>query len=197
MATPAYLKAFRDFLRMRIDPASDPSGVLAIQQEFYGGSDRGTAILQASALETILEDALSRVMRPLSSDDKGRIFDGQGPLSTFSAKILLGYVLGVYGPKFRHDLDLIRELRNGFAHVRHALTFDIPQISAVCEHLQIPDDEEFRRPPLSYANLHPNPLVSADVNHPRTRFTTACHTISTWLMEKQQELPAVSEPSLP
>jgi hypothetical protein len=113
MATAGYVKAFKTF----VETLPDFSHALAMEQEFYLGSDRAAVILQASNVEGILESLLQTKMRqPLSNDLRDRLFDGNGPLSTFSHKVMLGYALELYGPVFRHDLDLIRELRNGFAH---------------------------------------------------------------------------------
>src|SRR5262249_54463894 len=51
------------------------------------------------------------------------LFEGMGPLATFSAKIKLGYALGFYGPRTRHDFLIFNEIRNAFAHAPHPLTF--------------------------------------------------------------------------
>jgi hypothetical protein len=114
MPTPAYLRAFKAYL------ASSPGffDLPAMELEFYGNiSDRAAVILQASSVENILQSVIETKMRkPLSNDLRDRIFEGNGPLSSFSHKILTGYALGLFGNVFRHDLDLIRELRNGFAH---------------------------------------------------------------------------------
>jgi hypothetical protein len=136
--------------------------------------------------------------RPLSRELSERLFEGNGPLASFSNKILMAHGLSLYGEKFRHDIDLIRELRNGFAHCRHAMTLQTPEVAQVCDNLLLPDDEDFRRAPLSYVNLHPDPRAVADPVHPRTRFTTACHTASVWPLDLEQQLlndaPPVSLP---
>ena len=109
--------------------------------------------------------------KPLSNDLRDRIFEGNGPLSSFSHKILTGYALGLFGNVFRHDLDLIRELRNGFAHARHPMTLTTPQVAEVCKYLRVPDDEKLRIAPGAYYRLYPELAGSTDQSHPRTRFT--------------------------
>jgi hypothetical protein len=120
--------------------------------------------------------------QPLSNDLRDRIFDGNGSLSSFSDKILVGFALEMYGPTFRHDLDIIRELRNGFAHVRLPLTLTAPEVAGMCAHLQLPDHKELRWLPQAYSEKY-DLEIAADDKHPRTRFTRACHTISLCFIE--------------
>lgn len=185
MATPAYLKAFKAFLRSRAEFSDLP----AMETEFYAGSDRAAVILQASNVENILQGIIEKKMRhPLSNDIRDRLFEGNGPLSTFANKIMVGYVLELFGPLFRHDLDLIRELRNGFAHVRRPMTLTTPEIAEVCKHLKLPDEQSLRVGPQAYYQRYPDLAVVSDQSHPRTRFTITCHTISVRLLEVEQTL---------
>lgn len=45
-----------------------------------------------------------------------RLFRHNGPLSTFSARLDMAFALYLIGEKTRHDLDIIRDIRNDFAH---------------------------------------------------------------------------------
>ncbi len=195
MTTPGYLKTFKGF----IDTPPDFSHLIAMEQEFYLGSDRAAVILQASNVENILESLLqTKMRRPLSNDLRDRMFDGNGPLSTFSHKIMLGYAINLYGPVFRHDLDLIRELRNGFAHVRLPMTWTSPEVAGMCQHLQLPDSK-LRWFPTAYSEKFDLEIVTDDAN-PRTRFTRTCHTIPLCLLELDQALrglPGGVERTLP
>jgi len=73
----------------------------------------GSAILDAS-----LRDAIARRFSP-GADEKETAkifaFDSNGPLADFSAKIKVGYALGIGKEKTRRDLDKIRQIRNIFA----------------------------------------------------------------------------------
>lgn len=183
MTTPGYLKAFKAF----VETPPDFSHSLAMEQEFYLGSDRAAVILQAANIERILESLLQTKMRqPLSSDLRDRMFDGNGPLSAFSHRIMLGFALNLYGPVYRHDLDLIRELRNGFAHVRLPMTLTTPEVAGMCRHLQIPDIKPCWLPK-AYSEKFDLRIVTDDA-HPRTRFTRACHTIALCLLDLGQAL---------
>jgi DNA-binding MltR family transcriptional regulator len=69
-------------------------------------------------------------MRPLSAEMKKRLFDGYGPLSSFSAKIDLSYALQIV-PKDKYvDLVTIRKIRNQFAHSMSLVNFESPEIRA-------------------------------------------------------------------
>lgn len=182
MGTPAYLKAFRDSIQTRPSIAH----IDGMEQEFYLGSDRSAVILQAASVEMSLETLIiSKMRRDFPEDLRGRLFEGNGPLSTFSSKILIGYALDLYGPVFRHDLDIIKELRNGFAHVRLPMQLVDPAIAGMCTHLQIPDNKQLNWLPITYSEKYDIEVVR-NHSHPRTRFTRACHTISLCLMELRE-----------
>ncbi len=72
-----------------------------------------------SFVETALESLFRKVLREdLNSDDRGKIFGYDGSIGTFSSKIVVAYGLKLIGTTSRRDLDLIRVLRNEFAHSR-------------------------------------------------------------------------------
>jgi DNA-binding MltR family transcriptional regulator len=71
-------------------------------------------------------------MVKLTPEEHDQLFIGTGPLATFSAKIRLGYALGIYGRKTRHDLDVVREIRNAFAHAQKVITFENQEIANLC-----------------------------------------------------------------
>ena len=172
MADSAYLKAFRDYIRE--EPSNND--LPTMEQEFYGESDRAVALLQGAALGISLQAAILKKMRTnLTTEDEKKLFEGNGPISTFSARILIGFALNAFGKKTRHDLDLIRELRNAFAHVRKPMKFDTPQVSDMCSGLFIPDMNGLAMHPKSFAGGEPN---LSDMNNPRSRYLTACHTIA-------------------
>jgi hypothetical protein len=53
-----------------------------------------------------------------------------GPLETFSQRITMGQVLQIYGPDTKYNLDLLRLLRNTFAHAHIPVTFETQEIAA-------------------------------------------------------------------
>jgi hypothetical protein len=86
--------------------------------------ERAAVILGASRVELALEDAIKVVLRPNpgGSDD---LFEGdRRPLSTFSAKITMAYRLSLIQNDCERALQLVRRIRNDFAHSHERLTLD-------------------------------------------------------------------------
>lgn len=61
---------------------------------------------------------------------EARLFDGYGPLGSFSAKIDIAYALGIITEQIFNDLKTIKDIRNEFAHPKELefLTFSSPDI---------------------------------------------------------------------
>lgn len=172
VSDPAYLRAFKEYAKS--SPSVDDRD--AMEKEFYGQSDRACGVLNASWLEQSIELSIQRILRP---DYSRKLFDFEGPLGTFSAKIMMAYAMGLFGSKTNHDLLLIRTIRNEFAHCQLPLRFDIPEVKAVCDHLIIPDIENVRVIPMYIYQLPTlEPLENLyDKDHPKERFITCCHSI--------------------
>ena len=83
--------------------------------EFRKESDRAAVILGAAKLDLLLYQILIKFLfsNASSRDD---LFNGDGPLSTFSAKIHLCYRLRLIDSDLSRSLHLIRKIRNSFAH---------------------------------------------------------------------------------
>ncbi len=72
---------------------------------------------------------------------------------TFALKIRIAYALGVYGPKTRDDLEVVRHVRNFFVHEKGHLTFDDSDVAELCDQLnwlnRFPWGGEFKTKPTS------------------------------------------------
>ncbi len=157
--------------------------ILAIEKEFSGASDRAFGVLWASLVERAVESAIMKLMRDgLSNTEKGKIFGDKGPVQTFSAKIWLGYAFNVFGPKTKHDLNVIRELRNQFAHSRKFLPFSLDLVRKVCSTLLIPDLRIAKIPPSLLKKVRAEEK-QIDKKDAKTRYAIACHTIMIDLIE--------------
>lgn len=77
--------------------------------------ERAAVVLGAARLDVALERFLKRLMHhnPGGSDN---LFDPDRPLGSFSAKIALSYRLGAIDTNFEHALQMVRKIRNSFAH---------------------------------------------------------------------------------
>ena len=100
----------------------DIAKMISEQQE----SDRGCVIFGAA----ILEDKLELLLRSYCRQDPqiikrvvAPLFQGYAPLSTFSAKIQISFALGLIAERDFKALDLLRKLRNQFAHDKDIVSF--------------------------------------------------------------------------
>ncbi len=104
--------------------------------ELLGGSDRAGAIVGSTMIETRLEAAIKARVKLTSKIEK-EMFGPMGPLGSFSAKIYLGFMLGLYGETACRELNTIRKIRNWFAHHLDDATFASDKISQLCMNLEL------------------------------------------------------------
>jgi hypothetical protein len=76
---------------------------------------RALVIAGAARLDLALERLLKRAMRPLAGGSDN-LFDVDRPLGTFAAKIALAHRLNLINDDVEHALQLVRRIRNDFAH---------------------------------------------------------------------------------
>jgi DNA-binding MltR family transcriptional regulator len=100
---------------------------------FAGESDRGAVVLAASYLDSLLEELLRAAMVEDSRFET--VLGGFGPLSGFSARIEVAYAFGLLPADLRQDLDLIRRIRNDFAHQVTLASFTLPGVRDRCAEL--------------------------------------------------------------
>ena len=133
---PAYIRNVRRFAQDSPTAADLPQ----LEAELYGSSDRASAVMLASITEAALEVFLrSKVRLSFNAGDMRLLFDFSGILGSFGAKITAAYAFNWFGPETRHDLDLIRVMRNEFAHSRKSFGFTDDPVAAVCKQLKSPD----------------------------------------------------------
>jgi len=128
---PSYITALKQLSRQR----GDIVDALTQLEYFQRSEDRPAAILVSTHLEDSIQDLILTKMVPLNSTELGEMFSGDRLLGTFSAKIQIAYALGLIGPKTRRDLDLIRLVRNAFAHSRKTIRFATKEVADVCDQL--------------------------------------------------------------
>jgi len=101
----------------------------AALREIRASNSRGTVLVAAAMVNQLLFGALKYNLVRLSKREEEDLFEGFGPLSTFSAQIKLGFAMGLYGKKLRHDLDTIRTIRNDFAHTIDDIDLTEPEFT--------------------------------------------------------------------
>jgi len=104
---------------------------------FGDGLISGGVLSLGGKLDIALKIALLARMRPLGNRLTASLFDGYGPLSSFSAKIDLAFALSIFDENLYSDLKIIKEVRNIFAHPKapllQVMTFENEQLIAICK----------------------------------------------------------------
>lgn len=100
-----------------------------IMQALRTESDAGVVFMGTSLVveEAVYELLLGRMIE-LNKTDCAALFDGHGPLTTFGDQVTIAYAFGLFGLKTRTNIDIIRAIRNAFAHSKKRLTFATKEI---------------------------------------------------------------------
>lgn len=118
--------AFKDYHIMEsnfIDMTKKVRKMLTIE------TDRGCVLISVSFLEYQIEQLLEVYF---VRDEKAVKELFKNGLSSFSAKINLVYLLGLIGNELYRDLNMIRKIRNEFAHSYDSLSFESDCIKNRC-----------------------------------------------------------------
>ncbi|WP_368576014.1 transcriptional regulator [Acinetobacter baumannii] len=94
-------------------------------------SDRGLPLISAAVIEEKLHDTLKAFLSDVSASKK-ILNDFNAPLGTFSSKIDTCYALGLIDEFEYKEINLIRKIRNEFAHTVYDASFDIKKIHDLC-----------------------------------------------------------------
>lgn len=105
-------------------------------KEIATGSDRSCAILAAAEVERYLETFIVLNLANTTGEVFKRLTDQNGPLGSFSSKIILAFAMGIIDKPTYNDLNSIRNIRNVFAHSVLNVSFETPQVTRECENLQ-------------------------------------------------------------
>lgn len=103
-------QALVDDIAGRVTPA-----VIELLTRLASESERSVVILSAARLDASLETLLKAVMHP-SPGGTDDLFAPERPMGSLSAKISLAYRLGLVDRDVEHVLQMIRRIRNDFAH---------------------------------------------------------------------------------
>lgn len=122
-------------------------------KEFQNETDRAAAILGVAYLEDVLSQLFKKIFinnekfieENVLGDSRNVVLD------TFSKKIATSYALGLLREKEYKDLEIIRRIRNKFAHSMKHLSFEQGAIRDQCLALKIAED--VIKGPLSKANF--------------------------------------------
>jgi hypothetical protein len=97
-------------------------------KEVKGSSDRTTCIVLSAMIERTLEESILTYLKITDDDLKKLLFESDWALSTFYGNIGLGYAIKLYPKYIMKQFDIIRRIRNTFAHTEIPVTFETEEI---------------------------------------------------------------------
>lgn len=108
------------------------SEIVKFRQLLTNESDRGCVLVGASLIDLDLKNMISAHFVDAYLKDQKEFLEGQGPLATFSSRIKLSCFLGLISEDTYRDCNIIRKIRNEFAHKYEDISFQSPQIKSRC-----------------------------------------------------------------
>lgn len=108
---------------------------IEFRRELSKETDRGCALLAAAHLDDMLEKLLRKKLLG-NKKHLELIFGFNGPLGTFSSRVLLCYSMGLISSNDLHDIQIIRKIRNEFGHSFSIINFETEKIKALCDNLK-------------------------------------------------------------
>src|SRR5713101_5028532 len=135
--------------------------------DFTRQRDRGAALIAAAWVDDSLEKYLRSVLGP---DRKlvDRLLQPEGPLGTFSVRSHLAYALGLIEQTVFADLEIVRRVRNDFAHTRRDLRFSHSSIMDRCRQLHAVEAFKIG--------------TGISLRSSATMFSTSCYFLSAYLL---------------
>lgn len=111
---------------------------LKIIRGMRGNNGRASALSLIAYIDCLLEGCLMLSFVQLSTKETNRIFRNSGaPLYDVSPKIKMAYALGIISDELRRQLEIMRDIRNAFAHSMHDIGFTHSTIKKECKGLDL------------------------------------------------------------
>jgi mannitol operon repressor len=117
---------------MHADDVEYLSGFL---QELQRETDRGLPLVGAALIDERLQETLRSFFCVERPSDK-LLDSANAPLGTFSSRIQACYSLGLIDDYEYAEIELIRKIRNEFAHAKHGTSFRTEKIKGLCSTLR-------------------------------------------------------------
>ena len=99
--------------------------------------DLHTAIIAVSIIEAHLQKLIVSRLHRSDADFTNRLFENRGPLSDFNSKILVAEAFGLLTRPLADELNVLRAIRNTFAHAKMPLTFDLNPVESEIRKLKL------------------------------------------------------------
>ena len=115
----------------KVNPLTDFDGFF---EELQSESPRAAVIIASAFLDAQLREILSNSF----VDDKKIVEELlDSDFLTFSSRTKIAYCMGLISKNIFHDLNIVRKIRNKFAHKMHGYSFDEPEVVNWCNSLKL------------------------------------------------------------
>lgn len=132
--------------------------------ELVSGSDRVIGVVAGALIDSLLTDVVRDELKHDSSNHARKVqndlFQPEGALGAFGAKIMLAYLLGYFTEEAYKDLMVFKYIRNQFAHYSQFSSFDIQHIRDRCGNFTLIDKRI--RPPAASVTYESGKIVPLD-----------------------------------
>jgi DNA-binding MltR family transcriptional regulator len=147
--------------------------------KFTKQTDRGCALVAAAWVDDALEECVRVILRTEEEPNEDpttklkvkrtaeELLQPEGPLGSFASRSKMVYMLGLVEQFEFNDLDIIRRVRNDFAHVRQNLRFTDQSIKARCDNLHAAKAFE---------------IHLGSIHHPRQKFLISTYFLTEYLL---------------
>jgi DNA-binding MltR family transcriptional regulator len=116
-----------------------------------------SVLVRAARLDNALQAIIEIKMPQLTGKLRKKLFtNANGPISSFSAKIDIAYVLGIIEHGLYVELNKVREIRNEFAHAVDTTHFELPKIIEMIKRFE---DFDEARLAVDFFNLKADQLL--------------------------------------
>jgi DNA-binding MltR family transcriptional regulator len=167
---------------------TSPEDMAVLDEVNSGASDRALGIIAASLVEIhltkLLKQAFISETKTSSKETvQDRMFQSSGPFGPFTTKIRMAYLMGLISEELYKNLEIMREIRNRFAHHTEFGSFDIQEISSRCFNFTlvdkyISDDNAGRHGDPSALFLYNKPGADELLKRPKDRYVLSAQIFS-------------------
>jgi len=119
----------------------DEEIITAFSKSLKEESDRAKVIITVARIEYLFRLKLKKFYSYGSNKAHEKLFSANGPFATFSSKVNVAYCSGWIDSDVYHDIEILRKIRNIFAHRFENLTMNSPDIKKHIERFQVPHRE--------------------------------------------------------
>jgi len=126
---------------MRLDHAEDLARFI---EELKAETDRGLPLVGTALIDEKLRETLKAFFTNGKSSNK-LLNDANAPLGTFSSRLEACKALALIDDYEYSEINLLRKVRNEFAHAKHGISFKSEKIEGFCSTLvsNLPEGENF------------------------------------------------------